>query len=117
MRIILKDNTELAVSENCTATSIVSEFNSVEDIEEFRKKLTEDNLSSFKYLNDEGTISGEYKNYKFENVTYSEQKNMFIAIFNIKQLSDIEIRLAAVEAEQTTQNDALAEMSEVVYNE
>lgn len=117
MRIILKDNTDLTVSENCTATSIIAEFNSAEDIEKFRKKLTDDNLSSFKYLNDDEKVSGEYKNYKFEDVTYSEQKNMFIAIFNIKQLSDIEVRLAAVEAEQTTQNDALAEMSEVVYSE
>lgn len=121
MKIKLKDNTELTVTDACTSTSIVAEFSSAEEIEDFRKKLTNENLSSFVYLKDDedNTVIGEYDNYTFNNVSYSysEEKEIFMAKFNIRQLSDIEVRLAAIEAEQTTQNDAIAEMSEVVYSE
>ena len=106
MKIKLKDNTELTVTESSTATKITADFSSAEDIENFRKKLTDE-------------IIGEYKNYTFETVSYlySEEKSVFEASFNIRQLSNIEVRLAAVEAGQTTQNDAIAEMSEVIYSE
>lgn len=116
MKVRLKDNTEIAVTEKCTSTSIVAEFTSAEEIEDFRKKLTDENLSSFAYVNDE-IVLGEYQNYTFESATYVEKEKIFIATFNIRQLSNIEVRLAAVEAGQTTQNDAIAEMSEIVYSE
>lgn len=120
MNIKLKNNTELTVTDACTSTSIVAEFTSAEEIENFRKKLTDENLSSFKYIKeDDNTVIGEYHNYTFENVSYwySEEEEVFVVTFNIRQLNDIEIRLAAVEAGQTTQNDAIAEMSEIVYSE
>lgn len=120
MKIKLKDNTELTVTESSTATKITADFSSVEDIENFRKKLTDENLSAFRYIKDDtDEIIGEYKNYTFETVSYlySEEKSVFEASFNIRQLSNIEMRLVAIEAGQTTQNDAIAEMSEVVYSE
>lgn len=120
MKIKLKDNTELTVTESSTATKIAADFSSAEDIENFRKKLTDENLSAFRYIKDDtGEIIGEYKNYTFETVSYlySEEKSVFEASFNIRQLSTIEVRLAAVEVGQTTQNDAIAEMSEVIYSE
>lgn len=120
MKIKLKDNTELTVTETSTATKITADFSSVEDIENFRKKLTDENLSAFKYTKDDtGEIIGEYKNYTFETVSYlySEEKSVFEASFNIRQLSNIEVRLAAIEVGQIVQNDAIAEMSEVVYSE
>ena len=45
MKIKLKDNTELTVTESSTATKITADFSSAEDIENFRKKLTDENLS------------------------------------------------------------------------
>ena len=44
MKIKLKDNTELIVTESSTATKITADFSSAEDIENFRKKLTDKNL-------------------------------------------------------------------------
>ena len=49
MKIKLKDNTELTVTESSTATKITADFSSAEDIENFRKKLTDENLSAFLY--------------------------------------------------------------------
>ena len=119
MKIILKNNTELIVTDKCTSTSIVSEFKNVEDIEVFRKELTDENLSSFKYVNDNGDIFGNYENYTFESVTYfeDEEENIVTAVFNIRQLSDIEIRLNALEEGQETQDGAIEELAGIVGGE
>lgn len=118
MKIKLKDNTELTVTDACTSTSIVAEFISAEEIEDFRKKLTDENLSSFAYVNDEeeSSVIGEYQNCTFTNVTYAEKGGKFTATYNIRQYSDMEVRLNVLEKEQTLQGDAIASMSETVYS-
>lgn len=117
MKLVLKDNTELVVTEKCTATTITAEFDSATDIEKFRQKLTDKNLSSFEYVNNDGNVMGKYENYTFDNVTYAEKDNKFKASYYLHKYSDIEVRLNAIEEGQATQNDAIAEMSEVIYSE
>ena len=117
MKIKLKDITELTVTESSTATTITAEFDTAVEIEDNRQKLTDKNLSEFKFVNDNGNIIGNYENYTFDNVTYTEKDNKFIAVYHLHKYSDIEVRLNAIEAGQTTQNDAIAEMSEVIYSE
>ena len=68
------------------------------------------------YVNDDGTIVGEYKNCTFTNVTYAEKGGKFTATYNIRQYSDMEVRLNALKKEQTLQGDAIASMSETVYS-
>ena len=117
MKIKLEDNTELTVTESCTATTITAEFDTAAEIEDNRQKLTDKNLSEFKFVNDNGNIIGNYENYTFDNVTYTEKDNKFIAVYHLHKYSDIEVRLNAIEEGQATQNDAIAEMSEVIYSE
>lgn len=117
MKLVLKDKTELVVTDKCTATTITAEFDSVTNIEKFRQKLTDENLSSFEYVNDDGNAMGKYENYTFDKVTYTEKDSKFIASYLLHQYSDIEVRLNAIEEGQATQNDAIAEMSEVIYSE
>lgn len=117
MKIKLEDNTELTVTESCTATTITAEFDTAVEIEDNRQKLTDKNLSEFKFVNDNGNIIGNYENYTFDNVTYTEKDNKLIAVYHLHKYSDIEVRLNAIEEGQATQNDAIAEMSEVIYSE
>ena len=117
MKIKLKDITELTVTESSTATTITAEFDTAVEIEDNRQKLTDKNLSEFKFVNDNGNIIGNYENYTFDNVTYTEKDNKFIAAYHLHKYSDIEVRLNAIEEGQATQNDAIAEMSEVIYSE
>nr|DAE69519.1 MAG TPA: hypothetical protein [Caudoviricetes sp.] len=117
MKIKLKDITELTVTESSTATTITAEFDTAVEIEDNRQKLTDKNLSEFKFVNDNGNIIGNYENYTFDNVTYTEKDNKFIAVYHLHKYSDIEVRLNAIEEGQATQNDAIAEMSEVIYSE
>ncbi len=107
MNILLKDGTtQEVVEEKCESTKIVAIFDTVNEMEVFRKKLTNDNLSDFKYQKDD--IIGEYENYTLENTTYVENDGLIEATFSIRQLSDLEIRVNVLE-------DAVADMSETVY--
>lgn len=116
MKIILKNNTELIVTDKCTSTSIVAEFDNVADIETFREKLTDENLSLFKYVNDNGDVFGIYKNYTFDSVTYSEKDGVFTATYNLHQYSDIEIRIKELEISQALQDDAIDDLASANYN-
>lgn len=108
MDIKLKDGTVQEVIESkCESTKIVAEFENAESMEDFRKKLTNENLSEFEYQKDDKVI-GEYENYTLENTTYVENDELIEATFSIRQLSDLEIRVNVLE-------DAVADMSETVY--
>lgn len=108
MNILLKDGTtQEVVEEKCESNKIVACFENVENMEAFRKRLTNDNLSKFKYQKDDKVI-GEYENYTLENTTYVENDELIEATFSIRQLSDLEIRVNVLE-------DAVADMSETVY--
>lgn len=111
MKIKLKDNTELTVTESSTATAIVANFNNAADIETFRQKLTDDNLSEFKFTNDAGETFGIYKNYAFDSVTYLEEDGVFIATYNLHKYSDIEVRIKELEISQALQDSAIDDLA------
>lgn len=116
MKIILKDNTELTVTESSTATAIVTKFNNADSIETFRLKLTDDNLTEFKFTNNDDNIFGIYKNYTFDSITYSEKDGVFTATYNLHQYSDIEVRIKELEISQALQDDAIDDLASVNYN-
>ena len=116
MKIRLKDNSELIVTESSTANAIIVKFNSAADIETFREKLTDENLSSFKYVNDNGDVFGIYKNYTFDSVTYSEKDGVFTATYNLHQYSDIEVRIKELEISQALQDSAIDDLASANYN-
>lgn len=111
MKIKLRDNTELTVTESSTATAIVTNFNNAASIETFRQKLTDENLSEFKFTNDTDNIFGIYKNYTFDSVTYSEKNGVFTATYNLHQYSDIEIRIKELEVSQALQDSAIDDLA------
>lgn len=80
MKIKLKDITELTVTESSTATKITADFSSAEDIENFRKKLTDENLSAFRYIKDDtDEIIGEYKIILLKQChIYTQRKRVFL---------------------------------------
>lgn len=111
MNILLKDGTvQEVIEEKCESNKIVACFEDVENMEVFRKKLTNDNLSEFKYQKDDKII-GEYESYTLENTTYVENDGSIEATFLIRQLSDVEIRLAAVEQGQEAQDAAIEDLA------
>lgn len=111
MDIVLKDRTTQEVIESkCESTKIVAEFENAESMEDFRKKLTNENLSEFEYQKGSNVI-GEYKNYTLESVFYVENAGKLEAVFLIRALSNVEIRLAAVERGQEAQDAAIEDLA------
>lgn len=111
MDIALKDGTVQEVIESkCESTKIVAEFENAESMEDFRKKLTNENLSEFEYQKGSNVI-GEYKNYTLESVFYVENAGKLEAVFLIRALSNVEIRLAAVERGQEAQDAAIEDLA------
>ena len=103
MEILLKDGTTQEVIESkCESNKIVACFENVENMEGFRKKLTNDNLSEFKYQKDDKII-GEYESYTYESVSYIENDETIEATNSIRALTEVEIRQEAVEKGQETQ--------------
>ena len=111
MDIVLKDRTTQEVIESkCESTKIVAEFENAESMEDFRKKLTNENLSEFEYQKGSNVI-GEYKNYTLESVFYVENAGKLEVVFLIRALSNVEIRLAAVERGQEAQDAAIEDLA------
>ena len=111
MNIVLKDGTtQEVIEEKCESNRIVVDFDTVEDLDDFRKKLTNDNLLNFKYQKDDKAI-GEYENYTYESVSYVESDETIEATFSIRALTDVEIRLSAVEQGQEAQDAAIEDLA------
>ena len=115
MDIKLKDGTiQNVIEERCDVGKIVAVFANIDQMDAFREKLTDDNLSEFVYEKNGETI-GKYEDYTLTDISYVKKESGYEASFYIRKLTDTEMRLNALEVGQDIQNDAIADMSEVVY--
>lgn len=111
MNLKLKDGTEYPVLDSSTATEIRMELESLEEMETVRKALTKNNLSSFAFTSAEGEVYGEYEHHVPVNVSYREEAGKYLANFALRELSDVELRLDALEEGQETQDGAIEELA------
>lgn len=107
---LLNELTEI-VSELSTSDKIFKDFSTVNELDSFREELSKENLSSFEYLSDTDEIIGKYENYILVNTEYTVKDDVYNAIFTIRQLSDTEIRLDALESSQASQDNAIDELN------
>ena len=117
MKIKLKNDTIITVLESTTPTAIRAEFQNVTELDAFRAELTKDNLSGFQYVAEDDTIMGSYENYVLVNTSYTVSDGVYTATFAIRQLTDTEIRLNALEEGQETQDGAIEELAGIVGGE
>ena len=114
MKLKLKNDTIITVLESTEPTAIRAEFQNIMELDAFREELTKENLSLFQYLTEEEKVMGSYSNYMLENTSYTVSGGIYTAVFSIRQLSDTEIRLDALEKEQETQNGAIDELAGII---
>lgn len=118
MKIKLKNDTIITVLESTTPTAIKATFDNVYEMDNFRSELSKDNLSEFQYMNDDDTVIGNYENYVLVMTHYTVSDDLhYNASFEIRQLSDTEIRLNNLEESQETQNGAIEELASIVGGE
>ena len=117
MVLTLKDKTTIDVLDTSIATYLALTVADEAALGKVRMALTNANLSSFTFGDGERAY-GDYANFALVSISYTVKEDGKLAVkITLRQKSDIEIRLEAIEAEQATQNDAIADMSEVIYSE
>ncbi len=114
MKLKLKDETMLDVLDSSTATLIKMKFDSLEGMDAARIVLTKKNLASFQFTDEDGKVYGEFENHLLVNVSYREEAGKYLADFALRELSDTELRLDALEAGQETQAGAIEELAALV---
>lgn len=113
--LTLKDNTviELESSSSLSALKVLS--STKEDMIKIWSALTKDNLSKITIKNSDGLTVATYDNLVLVSETSSITSDGTIeTIFKLRQLTDIELRLDALEESQLDQDDAIVELAEIV---
>lgn len=114
MKILLKDKTTFDVLDTSTNYQLQVNYVSVEDVEELRAALTEDNLSEFSFTDAEGNVYGTYEDYVFSgNVSYSVSDGTYKATFSLRTKTTEEKQEEKIKILE----EALLELSDVVYAE
>lgn len=100
-----------------TPSIIKIQCSSATEMDCVREALTKDALKDFQYLDGEGNVIGRYSHYVLEHTTYTVQDGIYQVAFTVRQLSDTEVRLDALEEGQETQNGAIDELAGIVGGE
>ena len=119
-KLKLADSTELSIENTNTEDSFQIAMKTTSNLDNILSKLTDENLSHIEKYNDEGILYSQSDNKKFVSVDIKPltEDQDYIATFNLRSFTQEELlekRLQKLEAEQATQNNAIADMSEMVY--
>ena len=116
-KIVLKDKTEILVEGGTTTNAFTTVVQGTEGVKALLDKLTEENLSSMELKNEAGLVCAVLENRQLGTVSINkiEKTDNWKVTVILADKDPLLMRLEALEAEQATQNDAIAEMSETVY--
>lgn len=90
---------------------------SIEIVDNFRELLTKENLSNIQFLGENNDVLSTYEHYEHEKVEYTKEGEFYLASFYNRKLSDIEVRLDALENGQDTQDGAIEELAGIIGGE
>lgn len=114
-KLILKDNTVVELEAGASLNNVGVVFANRESMLSTWDKFTEDNLKAVQIKNGDGLTVGNYTDLVLESETSVVQKDGSVhTSFHLREKSDIEKRLDAVEEGQEVQDGAIMEMAEVV---
>ena len=111
MKLKLKDGTEHPVLDSSTDALVRMGLASLEEMEAVRRSLTKDNLAAFSFTDDAGEAYGEYGHHVLAGVSYWVEDGKYLADFALRKLSEVELRLDAMEEGQETQDGAIEELA------
>ena len=117
-KMILSDNTEIEIKEGASIwdiTAVANDFTALGTIAEALKK--DKNLEKVQFkTNDE--VTGEYTDMILETPLFRnvdiDNDGKVVANFSLREKTDIEKRLDAIEAGQTLQDGAIRDLGDVV---
>ena len=119
-KLKLADATEINIENTSTDNTFQVAMKTTATLDSILSKMTDENLKHIEKYNDEGVLYSQSENKKFVSVDIKPltTEQDYIVTFNLSSFTKEELlerRLQQLETEQSTQNDAIAEMSETVY--
>jgi len=107
-------NETFNVTDATTADMLCLESSKIQDVDSFREKLTDASLKHIEFLDNTGSVAGKYDHYTFTgDVSYSFKDDVYMSKYFLRQKTDVEIRLDALEAGQELQDGAITELAEI----
>ena len=116
-KIILKGKTTYTIEEGATLSSISIKASTFDDMKTITDSFTKENLSEVTFTTIDN-YSGNYVNLEATEFKFVKNDDgTYLLTISLKERDKLEMRLGALEESQSTQNDAIAEMSEAVYGD
>lgn len=116
-KIILKDKTTYTIEEGATLSSISIKASTFDEMKGITDSFTKENLSEVTFTTNDN-YSGNYTNLEATEFKFVKNDDgTYLLTISLKERDKLEMRLEALEESQSTQNDAIAEMSETVYGD
>jgi hypothetical protein len=116
-KIVLKDNTEIEIKSGASLGSITAVVVDFAELGTIAGQITTpENLDSVRFKTD-NTVTGEYTGMKLETPIFKAvdiQDGKVLATFSIREKTEIEKRLDALESGQQLQDGAIGDLGNVV---
>lgn len=119
-KLKLADTTEFSIENTSTENTFQVAMKTTASLDSILSKMTDENLSHIEKYNDEGLLYSQSDNKKFVSVDIKPltTEQDYIVTFNLRSITKEELlekRLEELENGQQVQNNAIADMSEMVY--
>ena len=115
--LILKDDSCIELESGASLSTLTVLSSTKEDFITLWNKFTENNLSEVSVKNGSGVVVANYTNLVLINETSTITEDGVSTVFNLREKSDIEIRVKELETSQKIQNEAIDDLATVVSGE
>ena len=112
--LVLKDGSIIELESGASLSALVVLSSTTEDFVATWNKFTVENLSEVRVKSGSGVVVANYTNLVLVNETSTITDDGISTVFKLREKSEIEIRLDAIEAGQEIQNEAIDDLATVV---
>lgn len=112
--MILNDGTTINLETGSSLTELTTVFTDWTAAASIMPKLTEENLSKVEVQNGEGLNRGNYTDLVLQPGSWKEKADGLYITISLREKTEIEKRLDAVESGQQTQDGAISDLGETV---
>ena len=112
--LVLKDGSIIELESGASLSALVVLSSTTEDFVTTWNKFTVENLSEVMVKSGSGVVVANYTNLVLVNETSTITDDGISTVYKLREKSEIEIRLDAIEAGQEIQNEAIDDLATVV---
>ena len=112
--LVLKDGSIIELESGSSLSALVVLSSTTEDFVATWNKFTVENLSEVRVKSGSGVVVANYTNLVLVNETSTITDDGISTVYKLREKSEIEIRLDAIEAGQEIQNEAIDDLATVV---